>query len=66
MPAKFKDMAPKLVRDDLGEAWYYEGKRFAISGLAAVAGKTYDEISPEAQIVRRHAPGVLRPGGPPG
>ena len=61
VPAKFKDMAPKLVRDDLGEAWYYEGKRFAISGLAAVAGKTYDEISPEAQTYDDMRPGCYDP-----
>jgi predicted TIM-barrel fold metal-dependent hydrolase len=54
--AKYRDAAPRLVRDRDGEAWVYEGKRMVTPGLGAVAGKsreqfsfdpiTYDEMRP--------------------
>ena len=43
---KYRDGAPRFVRDDKGEAWVYEGKRLPTPGLAAVAGKTVEEFSP--------------------
>lgn len=46
VPAKFRDGAPRFVRDSQGEAWVYEGRRLPTPGLAAVAGKKAEEFSP--------------------
>ena len=48
VPAKFKDLAPKIVDSGGKECWQFEGRVFPTSGLAAVAGKKYDEITPHA------------------
>ena len=40
VPAKYKDIAPRMVTlDSGGEAWVYEDKVLPTSGLSAVAGK---------------------------
>ena len=46
LPARFKDVGPRIVTDDAGEAWLFEGKRIATTGLAAAAGKKREEFSP--------------------
>ncbi len=46
VPAKYKDMAPRFVRDSNGEAWVYEGRRMPTPGLSAVAGKSAEDFSP--------------------
>jgi predicted TIM-barrel fold metal-dependent hydrolase len=45
VPAKFRDVAPRLVHDADGEAWVYESKRMVTPGLGAVAGKRREEFS---------------------
>lgn len=45
LPAKYQDVAPRLVSDDQGEAWVYESRRLPSSGLAASAGRTKDEFT---------------------
>ena len=46
VPAKLRDAAPRIVRDDQGEAWVYENKRIPTPGLSAVVGKEREEFSP--------------------
>jgi hypothetical protein len=46
VPEKYKDAAPKWIRDDDGEAWVYEGKRLPLTGLVSVAGTPRDTWSP--------------------
>jgi predicted TIM-barrel fold metal-dependent hydrolase len=43
---KYRDAAPRFVRDDKGEAWVYEGRRMPTPGLSAVAGKGVEDFSP--------------------
>ena len=46
LPAKYREVGPRLVRDDLGEAWLYEEVRSPTTGLQACAGKSKEEFSP--------------------
>jgi predicted TIM-barrel fold metal-dependent hydrolase len=57
VPARFKDAAPRLVRDKAGEAWVYEGKRMVTPGLGAVAGKSREEFSFEPITYDEMRPG---------
>jgi predicted TIM-barrel fold metal-dependent hydrolase len=57
VPAKFKDAAPRLVRDGQGEAWIYEGLRSVTPGLGAVAGKRREEFSFEPITYDEMRPG---------
>jgi predicted TIM-barrel fold metal-dependent hydrolase len=57
VPARFKDAAPRLVRDKDGEAWVYDGKRMVTPGLGAVAGKTREEFSFEPITYDEMRPG---------
>jgi predicted TIM-barrel fold metal-dependent hydrolase len=45
VPAKLADAVPHLVRDGDEEAWVYEGKSVATTGLSAVVGR--ESYSPE-------------------
>lgn len=58
---KFRDNAPRFVRDDKGEAWVYEGKRLPTPGLAAVAGKSAEEFSPLPITYEDMRPGCYDP-----
>jgi predicted TIM-barrel fold metal-dependent hydrolase len=57
VPARFKDAAPRLVRDKDGEAWVYDGKRMVTPGLGAVAGKRREEFSFEPITYDEMRPG---------
>ncbi|MET0143441.1 MAG: amidohydrolase family protein [Ilumatobacteraceae bacterium] len=57
IPARYKDMAPKLVQDGAEEYWTYEGKKVPTTGLSAVAGKSKDEFSPEPVTYANMRPG---------
>jgi predicted TIM-barrel fold metal-dependent hydrolase len=57
VPAKYRDAAPKLVRDAQGEAWIYEGLRSVTPGLGAVAGKRREEFSFEPITYDEMRPG---------
>ena len=49
VPAKYRDIAPRLVQDDEhGEVWVYEDRRVPSSGLAASAGRKKEEFTPNA------------------
>jgi predicted TIM-barrel fold metal-dependent hydrolase len=57
LPVDMREEAPKLVRDDMGEAWVYEGKRVETPGLSAVAGKSREQFSPEPVTYEEMRPG---------
>ena len=42
VPARYRDVAPRLVQTDGGEFWSYEDRLVATGGLAACAGKPRD------------------------
>ncbi|MFC4055224.1 amidohydrolase family protein [Actinomadura syzygii] len=49
VPAKYKDVAPRLVDDaEHGEVWVYEDRRVPSSGLAASAGRRKEEFTPNS------------------
>jgi predicted TIM-barrel fold metal-dependent hydrolase len=58
---KYRDGAPRFVRDDKGEAWVYEGKRLPTPGLAAVAGKKAEEFTPLPITYEDMRPGCYDP-----
>ena len=66
IPSKYRDTAPRLVRDADGEAWIYEGKRMVTPGLGAVAGKSRRGVQLRAHHVRRDAARLLRLRRPAG
>jgi len=47
VPAKWRDIAPRIVREGDSEHWVYEDRQIVTTGLNAVAGKTREEFSPE-------------------
>jgi predicted TIM-barrel fold metal-dependent hydrolase len=48
LPAKYKDVAPRVVRTDSGDdVWLYEGQELPNIGLNAVAGKPQEEYGIE-------------------
>jgi predicted TIM-barrel fold metal-dependent hydrolase len=47
VPARYKDVAPRMERTTDGEYWVYEDKRNQTSGLGAVAGKAKEEFTPD-------------------
>jgi predicted TIM-barrel fold metal-dependent hydrolase len=61
VPAKDRDRAPHVVKDDRGEAWVYDGKRMPSSGLSAVVGKSKEEFSPEPIGYDEMRPGCYDP-----
>lgn len=61
VPKKFRDAAPRFVRDDKGEAWVYAGKRLPTPGLSAVAGKSVEEFSPLPITYEDMRPGCYDP-----
>ncbi len=46
VPAKFKDLAPRLVSDDDMDYWEFNGRRAPTSGLSVAAGRKKEEFSP--------------------
>jgi predicted TIM-barrel fold metal-dependent hydrolase len=61
IPARLRDAAPRIVRDDEGEAWVYQGKRFATIGLSAAAGRKKEEFSPVPVTYQDMRPGCYDP-----
>jgi len=57
IPARYRDVAPRLVHDAEGEAWIYEGRRMVTPGLGAVAGKRREEFSFEPITYDQMRPG---------
>src|SRR5215218_1801086 len=61
VPKKFRDQAPKMVTDDRGEAWVYEGVRKATEGLAAAAGRDKTEFTVKPLTFSEMRPGCYDP-----
>jgi predicted TIM-barrel fold metal-dependent hydrolase len=58
IPAKYKDMVPKLIqRDDGTDAWVFEGQEATNVGLNAVAGRPPDEYGAEPTKLSEIRPG---------
>jgi predicted TIM-barrel fold metal-dependent hydrolase len=57
LPAKFRDVGPRLVTDDTGEFWLYEDKRIQTVGLSAVAGRAKEQFSPDPVPYSEMRPG---------
>ncbi len=58
LPAKYKDLAPRVVRTDSGDdVWLYEGQELPNIGLNAVAGKPPEEYGIEPTSFAEMRPG---------
>ena len=45
--AKYRDRAPRIIREDGAELWMYEDRRIPTLGLAASAGREREQFSPD-------------------
>jgi predicted TIM-barrel fold metal-dependent hydrolase len=54
---KYREAAPKILREDGKEVWQYEDKRIATLGLAAVAGRSREQFSPDPVTYAEMRPG---------
>jgi len=61
VPAKCRDVAPRIERDGKDEFWVYEDERLPTTGLSAVAGKQKEEFSPEPVTYEDMRPGCYDP-----
>jgi hypothetical protein len=57
VPAKYRDIAPRMIEVDGADVWVDKGKVQPTSGLSATAGKTKQEFSPEPLSYRDMRPG---------
>ena len=61
MPAKFRDQAPRLVKDaDNKDQWLFQNESIGVPGLAAVASWPKDGVGLPAHRLLRDAAGLLR------
>ena len=61
LPAKYQDLAPKLIRKDDGtDVWIYDGNEIPNIGLNAVVGRPPDEYGIEPTSLEDMRPGLLR------
>jgi predicted TIM-barrel fold metal-dependent hydrolase len=58
LPAKYHDVAPRMVEDDY---WVYEDKKVPTTGLSVTIGKTKEEFSPEPMPYSEMPPGAYDP-----
>jgi predicted TIM-barrel fold metal-dependent hydrolase len=62
VPAKYKDIAPRVILDDNGiETWAYEDIRIITGGLGASAGRRPEEITPVGFPYTEMRPGCYDP-----
>ena len=61
VPQRWKEAAPHIVRDEAGEAWVYEDRRFPTVGLSAAAGRRKEEFSPTPVTYEEMRPGCYDP-----
>src|SRR5262245_49608822 len=57
VPAKYRDVAPRMVSENGTEVWAYEDKRIPTAGLSAVAGKSREEFTYEPVSYSNMRPG---------
>ena len=58
LPARYHDVAPRMVQTDGGEAWQYEDKQIPTSGLSVAAGKRHEDFSPDPVPFSEMRPGA--------
>jgi predicted TIM-barrel fold metal-dependent hydrolase len=61
VPERWRDRAPRIVRDGDSEFWLYEDRQIVTTGLNAVAGKRREEFSPEPITYDDMRPGCYEP-----
>jgi len=57
VPARYRDVAPRLEMTDDGEFWIYEDRRVPTGGLAASAGWRKEDFTPNAISYAEMLPG---------
>ena len=57
VPARYRDVAPRLAQTDEGEFWLYEDRRVPTGGLAASAGWRKEDFTPNAISYAEMLPG---------
>src|SRR5215471_15712379 len=61
VPSKYKDAAPRLVREDDQEFWLYEDTRVPTGGLSAAAGRSKEEFHDNPVRYDQMRPGCYDP-----
>ncbi|HVW31429.1 MAG TPA: amidohydrolase family protein [Acidimicrobiia bacterium] len=61
LPDRYREAGPRIVTDDAGEAWVFEGKRMPTTGLSAAAGKKVEDFSPLPVTYAEMRPGCYDP-----
>jgi predicted TIM-barrel fold metal-dependent hydrolase len=61
LPVQYLEAGPQVVVKDGTEYWRYEGRLFPTSGLSAVVGKKYEDITPHALRYADMRPGCYEP-----
>jgi predicted TIM-barrel fold metal-dependent hydrolase len=61
VPQRWRERAPRIVRDGDSEYWLYEDRQIVTTGLNAVAGKRREEFSPEPITYDDMRPGCYEP-----
>jgi predicted TIM-barrel fold metal-dependent hydrolase len=61
VPPRWRERAPRIVRDGDSEFWVYEDRHIVTTGLNAVAGKRREEFSPEPITYDDMRPGCYEP-----
>ena len=61
LPARYRETGPRVVADDSGENWVYEGKKVPSNGLGAAAGRAKEQFSPEPIPYSEMRPGCYDP-----
>jgi predicted TIM-barrel fold metal-dependent hydrolase len=61
VPERWRDTAPRIVREGEQEFWVYEDRQIVTTGLNAVAGKSREEFSPEPITYDDMRPGCYEP-----
>ena len=61
VPKRFGDAVSHVRRDNEGDAFWFEGKRLPITGLAASSGRRKEDFSPKAVRYEEILPGTYDP-----
>jgi predicted TIM-barrel fold metal-dependent hydrolase len=61
LPQKYHDEGPRVVSDETGDFWMYEGKPFPVDLLEIAAGRTPDQIG--ADVSKAQSTGKFEYGG---
>ncbi|MGD9796287.1 MAG: amidohydrolase family protein [Acidimicrobiia bacterium] len=61
LPAKYRDVGPRMVESDKGAAWHYDDRVVYTAGLSVAAGKKKEEFSIEPVSFEDMRPGAYDP-----